>query len=201
VRARFVEDVGSLPTHALGHRSITWWGTLGFIAIESTVFVLGGASYLYLAGLADSWPPGRQPPPDLLWGTLFTVVLILSMIPNVWMKRAAEHEDERKSKISILIMLLFGAILLVIRGFEFSHLNVRWDENAYGSITYVMLGAHTLHLGTDFGESVVLGVLAFRHGLQGRKFTDVSEDAIYWNFVFIAWLPIYALIYLLPRWL
>jgi heme/copper-type cytochrome/quinol oxidase subunit 3 len=64
-----------------------------------------------------------------------------------------------------------------------------------------MLGAHTLHLGTDFGESVVLAALSFRHGLSGRKFTDVSEDAIYRNFVVVAWLPIYVLIYWLPRWL
>jgi heme/copper-type cytochrome/quinol oxidase subunit 3 len=190
-----------LPTYAFGSRSITWWGNLGFIAIESTVFILGGASYLYLAGLADSWPPGRLLPPDLLRGSLFLGVLAASMLPNVREKRAAEAEDEWGSKIYLVVMLVFGAVLLVIRGFEFAHLNVRWDENAYGSITYVMLGAHTLHLGTYFGESLVLTVLAFRHGLSGRKFTDVSDDAIYWNFVFIAWLPIYVLIYLLPRWL
>ena len=201
MRTRFADDISHLPTHAFGHRSVTWWGTLGFIAIESTVFALGGMVYLYLAGLAETWPPGRLAPPDLFWGSLFTLVLLVSMIPNVWLKRAAEREDERASKINLAVLLLFGALLLVIRGFEFAHLNVRWDENAYGSISEVMLGAHTLHLGTDLGESVILTVLAFRYGLSGRKFADVSEDAIYWNFVLAAWLPNYLLIYWLPRWL
>jgi len=30
---------------------------------------------------------------------------------------------------------------------------------------------------------------------------DSAENAMYWNFVVIAWLPVYAIIYLLPRWL
>jgi heme/copper-type cytochrome/quinol oxidase subunit 3 len=201
VRTEFARDVSHLPTHAFGHRSITWWGTLGFIAIESTVFMLGGMAYLYLAGLAETWPPGQLPPPDLFWGTLFTVVLVLSMVPNIRLKRAAEREDERASKINLVVLFVFGVALLGIRALEFAHLNVRWDENAYGSITWVMLGAHTLHLATDFGDSTVLTVLAFRYGLRGRKFADVSEDAIYWNFVLAAWLPNYVLIYLVPRWL
>jgi heme/copper-type cytochrome/quinol oxidase subunit 3 len=100
----------------------------------------------------------------------------------------------------LVVLLAFGIALLVIRGFEFANLNVRWDTNAYGSITWVMLGLHTLHLGTDIGDSDVLTVLALQKGLQGRKFADVSENAIYWNFVVAAWLPVYGLIYFVPRW-
>lgn len=199
MQTRYACDLSGLGTHGHGHRSVTWWGTLGFIAIEGTVFVLAGASYVYLMTREAGWPP-REPPPDLLWGSLFTAVLLVSMVPNVWLKRAAEREDERKSQILLVVLLLFGVALLVIRGLEFAHLNVRWDTNAYGSLTWVMLGLHTLHLGTDFGDSAVLTVLALRKGVEGRKFADVSEDAVYWNFVLAAWLPVYALIYLVPRW-
>lgn len=199
MQTRFAQDLSHLGTHGFGHRSVTWWGTLGFIAIEGTVFVLAGAAYVYLMNQVDQWPPG-VPPPGLLWGTLFTVVLLVSMIPNVWLKRVSDEEDERKSQILLLVLLAFGIALLVIRGFEFANLNVRWDTNAYGSITWVMLGLHTLHLATDVGDSAVLTVLALQKGLQGRKFADVSENAIYWNFVVAAWVPVYGLIYLVPRW-
>jgi len=48
----------------------------------------------------------------------------------------------------------------------------------------------------------VLTVLFFRPGLvEGKRFTDASENAGYWNFVILAWIPIYLVIYWAPRWL
>jgi heme/copper-type cytochrome/quinol oxidase subunit 3 len=40
-----------------------------------------------------------------------------------------------------------------------------------------------------------------RHAHSGRRFVDVAENAIYWNFVIYVWLPIYVLLYFAPRWL
>ena len=71
MRDQFTQDLAALPTHGFGPRSITWWGTYGFILIEATVFVLAAATYLYLMAQAPQWPPQGEPP-DLLWGTLFT---------------------------------------------------------------------------------------------------------------------------------
>jgi cytochrome c oxidase subunit III len=75
-------DLAALPTHGFGHRSITWWGTLGFIVIEATAFVLAFATYFYLMGRVDQWPP-NVPPPDPFWGMLFTTILLVSMAPNL----------------------------------------------------------------------------------------------------------------------
>jgi len=41
----------------------------------------------------------------------------------------------------------------------------------------------------------------FTDKIEGKGFVDVSENAFYWYFVVIAWLPIFAAIYLLPRWI
>lgn len=198
MRQHFVEDMAGLPTHGFGPRSITWWGTYGFILIEATVFVLAAAAYFYLKGQVPQWPPEGEPP-DLLWGTLLTVVLLLSALPNIWMKRAAESEDATRSRVWLVVLLAFGAALIAIRVFEFGTLNCRWDSNAYGSIIWTTLGLHTLHLVTDFGDSAVLTTLAFTHEMDGRRFADVSEDAIYWNFVVALWLPVYLLLYWVPR--
>ena len=46
---------------------------------------------------------------------------------------------------------------------------------------------------------VVLCVLMFTGPLEGTRFVDVSENAMYWYFVVIAWLPIAFVIYLAPR--
>ena len=40
-----------------------------------------------------------------------------------------------------------------MRVFEFAHLNVMWDHDAYGSIVWLLLGLHTTHIVTDFLDS------------------------------------------------
>ena len=52
-----VLDVAGLPDHAFGHRSILWWGTLGFMATEGMAFALAAATYLYLSARVPEWPP------------------------------------------------------------------------------------------------------------------------------------------------
>jgi cytochrome c oxidase subunit I+III len=66
---------------------------------------------------------------------------------------------------------------------------------------YFLLGLHSVHLITDVGDSIVLAVLMFTGPLEGTRFADVSENSVYWYFVVAAWVPIYAIIYLAPRWL
>src|SRR3954466_2176892 len=82
-------DVAELPSFGFSHRALTWWGTLGMIAIEGTVFVIAIVAYFYLRSHSSQWPPSSLPP-DLIWGTLNTGILLVSLIPNQWLKSAAE---------------------------------------------------------------------------------------------------------------
>jgi cytochrome c oxidase subunit III len=191
-------DVSDLPNEAFGHRSALWWGTMGLIAIEGTMFALLITNYLYLKGRNYNWPPGVEPP-DLLWGTVNTIVLIASAIPNELTKRAAKKYELSKVQLWIVVCLIFGVAFNVIRIFEFMSLNVWWDQNAYGSIVWTLLGFHTVHILTDFIDTGVLALILFVGPVEEKRFVDVYENAMYWYFVLIAWLPIYALIYFAPR--
>jgi cytochrome c oxidase subunit I+III len=191
-------DVAALPSYVFGYRSLMWWGTLGVVAIEGTVFALAIVTYFYLRALADSWPLG-VPPPDLAWGIVNVVILFASLVPNHWTKQAAESRDLRKVRIGMVVCIAFALAFLIVRAFEFTALNVSWDTNAYGSVVWLLLGLHTVHLLTDFGDSGVLAVLMFTGPIEGKRFVDVAENAVYWDFVVLAWLPLYAVIYWAPR--
>jgi heme/copper-type cytochrome/quinol oxidase subunit 3 len=187
-----------MPRFGFGHRSILWWATMGLIAIEGTMFALVIASYLYIKGRNPHWAPGVFPP-DLRWGTLNTLVLLLSCVPNQLAKQAAEKLDLRKVRLWMVVCLVFAIAFNVIRVFEFRHLNVWWDTNAYGSVVWTLLGFHTTHIVTDFIDSAVLTAIVFVGPLEEKRFVDVSENAFYWYFVVLIWLPIYGLIYFAPR--
>ena len=193
------QDLSSLPTNGFGSRSLTWWGTLAFMSLEGMGFALAVASYLYLMVLAPKWPL-NSPPPDLGPGTGVTILLIASEPLNRLLDRWAKNEDIAKVRLGLIGMCVFGIVPLIVRAFEFPSLNVRWDSDAYGSVVWFLLGLHTTHLLTDVADTIVLTALMFtRHGYNGRRFSDVSDNAFYWDFVILSWLPIYFLIYWVPR--
>jgi cytochrome c oxidase subunit 3 len=193
-------DAAPLPSFAFGARSLMWWGTVGVAAIEGMVFAIAIMMYFYIRSRVDTWPPNADPP-DLRWGTLNTVILLASCVPNQLAKRAGERLDARGVRIWLSLGFLFAVAFLVVRGFEFTTLNTRWDADAYGSAVWFLLGLHTTHLITDAFDTIVLLVLFFTGPLEGRRFVDVSENALYWYFVVAAWLPIYVVIYWVPRWM
>ena len=138
-------------------------------------------------------------PPALRWGTLNTVILIVSLWPNQLAKRAAEKEDRQGARLWLSVCMVLSIGFLAVRGFEFATLNVSWYTNAYGSVVWLLLGLHTTHLITDTVDTGVLAVLLFTGPFEGKRFVDVSENALYWYFVVLSWLPIYAVIYWAPR--
>jgi cytochrome c oxidase subunit III len=192
-------DVSKLPDYAFGHQGLIWWGTAGFMVIEGTMFLVTMMALLVLRARNEAWPPGA-PNPDLGPATINTVILLASAIPNHLAKKAGEQMDVGQVKPWLLATIGLGVVFLIVRAFEFPALNVRWDEDAYGSIVWFILGLHTTHVATDVVDSAVLLALLFTKEVRPRRFVDVSENALYWDFIILSWLPLYALLYWFPRW-
>jgi heme/copper-type cytochrome/quinol oxidase subunit 3 len=197
---RLVLDVSALPKFAFGHKGLIWWGTVGFMVIEGSMFVMGLIVYFYLRLKVDAWPPSL-PNPQIGFATANLCVVLASCVPNALAKRAAEAFDLRKTRLWLVVLTLVGVVTLVLRAFEYTQLNCRWDDNAYGSIVWVLLSLHTSHVATDVVESGVLTALLFTGPVTERRFVDASENALYWYFIVAWWIPIYLTIYFAPRWL
>ena len=196
--ARRTIDVSEFPTYAFGHRQLTWWATYSLIFIEGTMFVVLLVSYFFLRTTVPDWPPGLKPP-DLFWGTLNTVIILASCVPNYFAEKASKKLDLRGVRLWMIMTTAFAVAFSVVRIFEFQSLNCRWDQNAYGSIVWFSMGFHTAHLLTDVVDTLVLIALTYLGPVEGKRFVDISENGIYWYFVVGMWLPLYAVIYLAPR--
>ena len=198
--SRTVVDVSPLPRFAFGHKGLIWWGTVGFMVIEGSMFVMALIVYFYLRLKVQEWPP-NLPDPGLTFGTMNLVLVLLSCFPNALAKKAAERLDLRSSQRWLVVLTVIGIVAVVLRAFEYTQLNTRWDDNAYGSIVWVLLSLHTIHVATDVVDSGVLTALMFIGPVTERRFVDVSENSLYWYFIVAWWIPIYLTIYWAPRWL
>jgi cytochrome c oxidase subunit 3 len=192
-------DVRALPDHRFGPGGLIWWGTAGYMVIEATMFAMVVAAYGVLRYRSPEWPPGLQPP-DPLPGALNAVVLLVSLVPNWFTKRAAERYDLAAVRRLLPVMLGLALVALVIRVFEFPALRCRWDDNAYASVVWALLSLHTLHLATDAYDTAVLTAVMARHP-EPKRFVDVSENALYWIFIVLSWVPLFAVIAGGARWL
>jgi heme/copper-type cytochrome/quinol oxidase subunit 3 len=199
-QTRPVLDVSALPRAVFGHQGLIWWGTAGYMVIEGSIFVIVLVVYFYLRLQVSDWPPSL-PNPGIGYGTANLLVALISVWPAYVAKRKAEQFDLRGVRIWLGILTLLGFVTVALRVGEYFSLNCRWDDNAYGSITWVLLSAHSVHLATDVGDSAVLLALAFLGPNTRRRFVDYSENSLYWFFVVCWWVVIYLTIYFAPRWL
>ena len=197
---RRVLDVAVLPRTVFGHQGLIWWDTAGFMVIEGSMFVMVIIVYFYLRLQVTEWPPSL-PNPDLSYGTANLLLVFVSLIPAVIAKKKAEAFDLGGVRLWLGILVAFGIVALVLRAFEYTALNCRWDDNAYGSIVWVLLSLHTTHVATDVADSAVLLTLAFTGPNSKKRFVDYSENSLYWYFIVAWWVPIYLTIYFMPRWL
>src|SRR5437762_2072207 len=106
MKERPVGDVSGLPTWGFGSSSTPWWGTLAFVGIEGTGFVLAIGAYLYLAAVNAHWPPAVVP--NHWPGTIMTVVLLASLVPNWWADHVASQQQLRLVRIALVVMTVIG---------------------------------------------------------------------------------------------
>jgi heme/copper-type cytochrome/quinol oxidase subunit 3 len=190
--------VAHLPTTEFKHRAPLWWAVVLTIGIEGTVMALLLATLLYLRLHEATWPPWGWSAPKTLYGTITTVVILLSAWPMRRIDVEARRLDHRKVNRMLVLFFAISAALLVSRSVEFLGLQVKWDSNAYGSIVWGTLAYHTLHILATVVETGIMAAYVFTHDLDKKHALDLHVTAVYWYFVVLSWIPCYVLLYFGP---
>jgi cytochrome c oxidase subunit III len=205
--SRPVIDISNLPNTELDHRSAIWWGNLLLLAIETTMFALLIGGYFYLRNNFTQWPPPLikgpmayfDPVPALPVPTINLFILLLSVAPMVWADRAALHLKQGPVCRALAGCIVLGLVAIALRFREFSALQFRWDDNAYGSIVWVMVAMHLLHLIVATLELGLMLAWILRKDMDGKHARDVRVTAVYWYWIVGVWIPLYVIIFPGPR--
>jgi heme/copper-type cytochrome/quinol oxidase subunit 3 len=190
-------DVSDLPTTAPGSRTPLWWGVVGMITIESTIFAMLAVTYFYLRGGASVWPPADVAPNLLLRGVELGI-LLASAVPMIAVELAVKRRSLAGMRLWLGIATLLGLAFVALRFYQFHAMTFRWNSHAYGSIVWTILGMHTTHSIAASVENIVFMVLLFVGPLEERHLLDLRLNALYWYFVVLAWVPLFAILYLDP---
>ena len=86
-----------------------------------------------------------------------------------------------------------------MRWWEFLSLNTSWQSSAYGSAVWATLAFHSSLIVLEVAEVIGAAIIACQRRVPAGFYPDVTDIALYWYFLVLVWIPLYAMIYLFPR--
>ena len=188
-----------LSTEGFRHHAPRWWGNRFVLLLEGAGFAVLAFTYFYVWRNFETWPPTGVLVPDIGISTLNVAVLVTSILPMWHVARLAlRHEKPRAISAWLLACFLFGMSATVLRVMEFKAVHTRWD-NAYGAIVWSILIVHFAHILAATLETLNLGILTLRGPVEEKHFVDIGVNAVYWYFMALSWVALYAIVFVAPR--
>jgi len=171
-------------------------GMILFIASEVMFFAALFGAYFTIRAGADVWPPhGAEL--EVLLPALATGVLVASSVTVHVATARAEENDRIGTSRWLLFTIGLGLVFLAAQAWEYGRLEFSVADHTYGTLFYSMTGFHALHV---FAGVVALG-LAWLKNARGQvshsRPGPVIAAGLYWHFVDVVWLLLFATLYLL----
>jgi cytochrome c oxidase subunit 3 len=174
-------------------------GRLGMKILVLALSMLFGASilgYLVIRSRAPAWPPPGMPRlPGTLW--ISTLIIVVSSVTMQWAVRTARADRPRRLRAAMLATTVLAVAFLVsqtLNWFTLAAGSLTAATNLYGFTFYVLTGLHAAHV---IGGVIPLAVVTSR-SWQGRYSATfhpgVEYCAIYWHFLAVVWLVMFALL-------
>ena len=125
----------------------------------------------------------------------------MSSVAMVLGLAAIQNGDMRRFRIWIVTTGLLGLVFLggqVYEFTEFYHEGLSLGTNLFGSAFYTLTGFHGAHVTLGVIWLFSLVIASFRPPLVSKeKALNVEIAGLYWHFVDIVWIIIFAVVYLI----
>jgi heme/copper-type cytochrome/quinol oxidase subunit 3 len=180
----------------LDSRKLALW-----VMIGSECLIFGSLIATYLAYEGHSLiGPYPHEILDIPLTSLSTFVLLMSSLAMVLGLAGIQRGDQRSGRNWLLATAALGTLFLGFQAYEFTafHLEgLTLGTNLFGSTFYMLTGCHGLHVA--FGVLWLLSLAWQAHNgrLGPNKSITVEIAGLYWHFVDVVWIVIFALIYLI----
>lgn len=187
------------PYHGLYARTI-----FGFWLFLLTDFVLFGVLFACFAVLRDSTfgGPGAKDLLNIDFAITQSCILLLCSFISGLMGASAHRGDRNKTILFSSLLFFFGILFFGYQIADFErliHMGSSWDKSAFLSAFYTLLGTHAIHV--IFGLLWIPVLLGFviRHGIGHDEVRRISCLRLFWQFLNIVWVFIFAIVYFMGR--
>jgi len=192
------ERLPRLPVGPTARRGLGWWGVWCLVATEGALFAYLLFSYFYFAVQFDKgWLPNGEVP-SMRLALPDTIVLILSSVALVFGDRGVRRGRRGENLAGIGAAFILGVIFVVVQYFEWSAKNFSARTDSYGSLYFTVTGFHMAHVVAGLGVLATVFIWSLLGYFSPRRSAPVLIASVYWHFVDVVWLFVFATFYLSP---
>ena len=196
-------------------RSVPWGKAMMWIFLLSDTFVFGSFLTGYMtvrASTTVAWPNASEVfaltvagvSVPLLLIAIMTFVLITSSGTMAMAVNYGYRGDRRNAARLMVITAILGATFVGMQAFEWSKLiadGVRpwgnpWGAAQFGSSFFMITGFHGLHVSIGVLYLLIVAYKVNRGDYERRGYKIVEITGLYWHFVDLVWVFIFAFFYL-----
>ena len=192
-----IVDLGRVRARPTRDDVTAWLGMVVFLGSWAMMFAALFFAYGLVRARAPSWPPLDQPALPLLLPAANTAVIALSSAALVAALRALRARPSRTPGLWLAVAAALGALFLVLQSVVWARL---WllglvpSGGPFASVFYMLTAFHALHVLVGLVALVWLAARA----LAGRAaLRSVRLWSMYWHFVGVVWVVVYATVYVL----
>ena len=138
---------------------------------------------------------------DIPFTSVSSFVLLMSSLTMVLALSALHREDHRRTRIWLLTTAALGSLFIAGQVYEFTAFyreGLGYTTNIFSSAFYTLTGFHGVHVTIGIIMLMSLFVLSLRGRLPSKSAETVEIVGLYWHFVDIVWVVIFAVVYLIP---
>ena len=196
-----LEELEHVPTTTgLSNEKITMWTFLGS---ECLLFGALISSYLLLRNRTgpDTKGPTAADLFDIPFTSVSSFVLLMSSLTMVLAVSTIGRGDLERAKLWLLTTATLGGIFIAGQVYEFTTFyreGLGFTTNISASSFYTLTGFHGVHVSLGIIMLATLWVLAQKGLLTAEGAEMVEIIGLYWHFVDIVWIVIFAVVYLIP---
>ena len=210
--ATIFQDWGSDVTTFKG---VPWGKAMMWIFLLSDTFIFSSFLISYMTvrmTSAEPWPNASEVfsltmfgvPVPLLLIAIMTFDLITSSGTMALAVNYGYRRQKRKAIIFILLTAFFGAVFVGMQAFEWTKLiseGVRpwenpWGAEQFGACFFMITGFHGMHVTGGVIYLIVVAILLAKGRYDNTNFEIVEIVGLYWHFVDLVWVFIFAFFYL-----
>ncbi len=191
------EHHGPPPAHQSSRVESQFLGMVLFIISEVMLFGAFFTAYFFIRVVADDpWPAEGMELPIAIAG-VNTAILVSSSFTMHWALESARNENRNGLRAGLLTTFLLGFAFLCIQINEYANVGFAPADNAQASIFYGLTGLHGAHVFVGLTLLLFATIRAFRGHFSTKQHRGVEVPGIYWHFVDVMWIFVYATIYVL----
>jgi cytochrome c oxidase subunit 3 len=174
-------------------------GMLLFIISEIMVFGAFFTAYFFIRVVNDgaTWFPidGKELPVAV--AGVNTAILLSSSVTLHWAETSIKKGNRFGFRAGMLTTFLLGLTFLFIQVNEYVHIGFAPQDHAQATIFFGLTGLHGAHVTIGLVLLAMVTVRAFRGHFSPESHRGVEVPGIYWHFVDVMWIVVYATIYVL----